>query len=174
MNVKRSDNQSVSLEKLIIPKPTIPKHIEGYNLSKTDQKLLNWEFVVKQMTNAKYYWITTSDTLGVPHSVPVWGIWYEDRIFFGGNPKTKWVRNLRKNPYVSLHLPNPTQVCMIEGKAVILADDDIDEKTWDLLDSDYKNKYQQFYGSPNIFVEPIKVLAWDSETLDHMTIWNFK
>ena len=72
---------------------------------------------------------------------------------------------------MSVHLPSPTQVCMIEGKAVFLDHDDIDEKTWDLLDSCYKNKYQQFHGSPYIFVEPRKIFAWKlkiSCTLIHL------
>ena len=173
MKFKKSNNQSITLRKLIIPKSTTLKYIEGYNLPKIDKKLLNWEFVVKQMTNTKYYWITTSSMFNVPHSVPVWGIWYDDRVFVGGDSKSKWIRNLRQNPNVSVHLPSPTQVCMIEGKAVFLDHDDIDEKTWDLLDSYYKNKYQQFHGSPYIFVEPRKIFAWKLETIDHMTIWAF-
>jgi hypothetical protein len=164
----------VILKKLLIPKPSIPKHIEGYNFPETNKNLLTWEFLTTQMSNAKHYWITTSSKSGILHSVPVWGIWFKDRVFVGGSPKTKWVRNLQKYPDVTIHLPSPIQVCMIEGKAIILEDDDIDAKEWELLDSQYHKKYQQFHGSPYIFIEPIKILAWDSETLDHMTIWVFK
>ncbi|MFX0090991.1 MAG: pyridoxamine 5'-phosphate oxidase family protein [Candidatus Hodarchaeota archaeon] len=174
MKTEKLKKHSSTLRKLVIPKPTIPKSIEGYNLPQVDENLLKWEFVVKQMKSAKYYWIITSDPLNVPHSVPVWGIWYEDRVFVGGSPKTKWVRNLKVNPNVSVHLPSPTKVCMIEGKAVMLAADALDDETWDLLDSDYKAKYQQFHGSPYICVEPRKVLAWDSEILDRMTKWTFE
>ncbi len=169
-----NNSRSSILRKLIIPEKSIPKFIDDYNLPQSDENLLNWEFLDKQMSDAKYYWIVTSNHKNVPHTVPIWGLWYENRIFFGGSPKTKWVRNLKESPNVSLHLPDAEIVCIIEGMAIFLEDDDIDEKTWDILDTKYREKYQQFHGSPYIFIEPSKILTWNSQTLDQMTIWNFR
>lgn len=166
-------NESQKLRNLKIPPPSLPKSIEGYNLPISGESLLNWEFVNKQMENAKYYWIVTSNKENTPHTVPVWGLWYKNRLFFGGNPKTKWVKNLIENPNISLHLPDAEIVCIIEGKAIILKDDDINDATWNILDSNYRDKYNEFHGSPYIFMDPKKVLAWDSQNLNRMTIWKF-
>lgn len=168
-----NNSESNILKKLVIPQKSIPKSIPDYNFPETEENLLDWEFVDNQMLNTKYYWILTSNKQNIPHTVPVWGLWYENRVFVGGNPKTKWVRNLTENPNISLHLPDAEIVCIIEGKAIILKDDDIDDNTWNILDSNYRDKYSEFHGSPYIFIEPKKVLAWNSATLDTMTIWNF-
>ncbi|MHA2252467.1 MAG: pyridoxamine 5'-phosphate oxidase family protein [Candidatus Kariarchaeaceae archaeon] len=167
-------NEPMKLKKLSIPSPITPRSIDGYNLPKSTESLLNWKFVGDQMMEAKYYWIVTTNKSGVPHSVPIWGLWFENRIFFGGSPKTKWVNNIKTNPLISVHLQSAEQVCIIKGKAIILEDEDIDEDTWNILDKRYEHKYQQFHGSPYIYLEPTKVLAWNSEKLDTMTIWDFQ
>lgn len=42
------------------------------------------------MSETEFYWISSVSKDGIPHAVPVWGIWFENRKFFDGSPKTKW------------------------------------------------------------------------------------
>ena len=92
------------------------------------EKLLKWDYVSNKMFSAEFYWVTSISTNGFPHSVPLWGIWLENRVFFDGNPHTKWVQNILKNPKISVHLPSPNEVCLIEGTAMVLSDNDLSKE----------------------------------------------
>ncbi len=158
---------------LNIPDSDLPKYIQGYNMPRTKDMLLQWEFVTKVVSLSEFYWLATTDSTGNPHTVPLWGIWYENRMFFDGNPQTKWIRNLKKNPHVVVHLPSPREVCIIEGQIVILADNDLSKEQWQILDEVHKEKYGKIFGSPYIYVNPSKILAWDTPDFKHMTRWIF-
>ena len=162
------------LNKLVIPDALPPQEIKGYKLPATNENLLGWDFVARHMTEAQYYWLATVNSSGQPHTVPVWGIWYENRVHFDGSPHTKWARNLALNPKIAVHLPSGERVVIIEGRVQMLEDDDIDEPTWEILDTTYRKKYSTLQGSPYYVVHPHKVLAWDTITLESMTRWQFE
>ena len=161
------------LNDLVIPDPVLPQNPAGYELPTSTSDLLTWDYVDKRMSEAMYYWIATSDATGQPHTVPLWGIWYKNRVHFDGSPKTRWARNLIQNPKIAVHVPHATEVVIIEGRAQIIEDDDIDDATWDILDNTYRTKYETNEGSPYWVVMPQKVIAWDAQKLDHMTRWLF-
>ena len=162
------------LDDLTIPEPVLPQNPASYELPTTTSALLEWDFVAKRMSEATYYWIATADANGQPHTVPLWGIWYKNRVHFDGHPKIRWARNLIQNPQIAVHVPNAQEVVIIEGRAQIIEDDDIDEATWHILDSTYQTKYKTAVGSPYWVVIPQKVIAWDAQRLDHMTRWLFE
>lgn len=88
--------------------------------------------------------------------------------------QTAWGQNILKNPSVAVHLPSADQVVVIEGTAYIIQDDEIDADTWNKLDSTFQSKYQVDKGSPYIYVQPRRVLAWNGEDLTTMTRWLFE
>ena len=155
-----------------IPSPSLPRYIEGYKMPTLKEKLLDWRFVEEILLNSNFYWLTTINEHGTPHSRPLCGIYYEKRLFFDGKPETRWIQNLLKNPKVNVHVPSPEEVCIVEGTAHMLGDNDIEKETWDILDDTYKRKYNEFFASPYIYVEPIKILAWDTSTFERMTVFN--
>jgi Pyridoxamine 5'-phosphate oxidase len=163
----------IMLNSLIIPRPQPVKKIPGYKMPEDDQHLLTWDFVAEQMSNSRYYWLSSSNVKGYPHVVPVWGVWYENRIHFDGSYKTAWSINLNRDPHIAVHLPSGDQVVIIEGLADPLGDDDIDSDTWKKLDSAFQTKYNVEQGSPYWVVYPSKVLAWDNANLQSMTRWIF-
>lgn len=168
-----TNNSKTLFNPLVIPQPSLPRYVQGYSMPKTENKLLSWSFVDNTLYRSNFYWLATIDNKGLPHTVPLWGIWFENRVFFDGHPQTKWIRNLMANNHVSVHVPSPEQVCIIEGKAVIIDDNDLTKEEWDVLDQTYVKKYDQLVGSPYIYIEPNKILVWDTSTFEHMTIWNF-
>jgi Pyridoxamine 5'-phosphate oxidase len=160
-------------DKLIIPEPILPKQIPGYRLPDNPDHLLDWSFVAEHMSTARHYWISTVNRKNHPHAVPVWGLWYENRVYLEGSPKTAWASNAMRNPNVSVHLPDAARVVIIEGVAQFIEDDDLDPATWEAIDTLYQSKYQVLEGSPWILIHPRKVLAWDNPNLQSMTCWNF-
>ena len=134
-------------------------------MPETKENLVSWDFVSEQMLQSRHYWISTVFPDSRPHSVPVWGIWFENRLHFEGNMQTAWGKNILNNPQVAVHLPSAVKVVTIEGTAHIIQDDEIDDEMWNVLDNTFQNKYQVDKGSPYIYVQPKRVLAWNGEGL---------
>lgn len=44
------------------------------------------------------------------------GIWLDDRLYFGGSPKTRRQRNLAANPAVCAHLESGSDVVILHGE----------------------------------------------------------
>lgn len=62
-----------------------------------DQYEIAWNEVEEELAAAQMYWITTLQN-GVPHSVPVIGIWYEGALY-SCNPRAEQkYANLKANP----------------------------------------------------------------------------
>ena len=160
-------------KQIIIPEATPARKVKGYKMPETSENLVTWDFVAEQMSQSRHYWISTVFPDSRPHVVPVWGIWLEDRFHFEGSMQTSWGRNISKNPRIAVHLPSADKVVIIEGTAHILGDDEIDDEAWNILDSIFQQKYQVEKGSPYIYVQPKRVLAWNGEALTTMTRWIF-
>src|SRR5262245_2158881 len=65
------------------PKASRP-HMPGYGVPKDNKGLLPWSHLTKRMAEAQNYWICTVSPDGRPHATPVWGLWLDDRLYFGG------------------------------------------------------------------------------------------
>ena len=64
----------------------------------TPHRVLTWTEVEQKLVASKTYWLATVRQDGRPHTVPVDGIWWERALYFGGDPATVHVRNLRATP----------------------------------------------------------------------------
>ena len=88
------------LEEVGVSRPEIP---ESYGIPEGREGMLPWSHVRERMSVARNYWLATVRPGGRPHSVPVWGVWVEDRLHFGGGRSTRKARNLAANPNVVAH-----------------------------------------------------------------------
>lgn len=87
--------------------------------------LLAWSSVIPRLVGARNYWLATSSADGASHSMPVWGVWLDDRFLFSTGPTTRKARNIAANPRVVVHLESGAEVLVVEGiaRAVSEADD---------------------------------------------------
>ncbi len=142
--------------KLVISNPTRP-HIPEYGITEGEEGLLNWKTVDKWLSEEKNYWVSTTKPNSKPHSRPVWGIWLENFLYFGGGNKTKTYRNLLEIPNVSVHTQSGENVVIIEGYVEIVDDEDLNK----VLGSAYELKYEIFHPPPFWKVIPQTVFCWD-------------
>jgi hypothetical protein len=149
-------------------RPYIP-HKE-YGISKDLDHLVDWSSVVERFTEERNFWIGTSSPEGVPLVRPVWGVFVDDTICFGGGPLTRWSRNLESNPRVSVHLENGTQPVIAEGAVDRLTDRD--DPRLKGIDDAYEIKYEMRHGPPIWLLQPEIVLAWTEFPKD-MTRFRF-
>jgi hypothetical protein len=70
-------------------------------------RLLDWPSVEQRLVKSLRYWLGTVRRDGSPHVVPVDGIWLDGGCYFGGDPATVHIRNLRRDGRATLHLEDP-------------------------------------------------------------------
>ncbi|MEW6128544.1 MAG: pyridoxamine 5'-phosphate oxidase family protein [Acidobacteriota bacterium] len=92
-------------------------HMPDYGIPKNRKGMLDWSHVAERMNAAERYWVCSVDSAGQPHATPVDGIWIDDRLYFGGSPKTRRHRNIKENPAVCIHLENAMDVVILQGEA---------------------------------------------------------
>jgi nitroimidazol reductase NimA-like FMN-containing flavoprotein (pyridoxamine 5'-phosphate oxidase superfamily) len=95
-------------------------YIPGYGVPHNKKGMLPWSFVTERLAEAKNYWICTTDPLGRPHATPVWGMWLDEQLYFGGGADTRRNRNLVANPAVCVHLESGSEVVIVHGEAQAL------------------------------------------------------
>ncbi|MDJ0752390.1 MAG: pyridoxamine 5'-phosphate oxidase family protein [Ardenticatenaceae bacterium] len=112
-------------------------------------------------------WVGTVRDDDTPHLLPVWFVWLDNTFYFVVATESEQFNNLRGNQAVSVVLPDPDRVIMIEGEAHAS-----DRKTTDQLADYFYNKYEfDFTQDPEIDwrlveVTPTRVLAW-GDGYDH-------
>lgn len=140
----------------------IPDHLEG---------LVEWSSVTERLVTEKNYWVSTVTPGGAPMARPVWGVFVDDTICFGGGPKTKWSLNLQRDPRVSLHLESGTRVVIAEGTVDRLTD--AGDPRLPAIDDAYEMKYDMRHGPPIWLLRPRVILAWSDFPKD-MTRFRFQ
>ena len=81
-----------------------------------------WGPVRSRLEEAPHYWVATTRPDGRPHVVPLDGVWVDDAWFGGGAPETVRHRNLEHNPQAAVHLPDPLQAVVVEGRCELVRD----------------------------------------------------
>ncbi len=142
-------------EKLVLP--------EGYGRT---TKMLSWESVRDRLAEAKQYWLATNRGSGSPHLVPVDGLWVDDRLYYGGSPETVHVRLVQANPNVTIHLPDPWQVVVVDGEVrVSTTSPELAQRLADVANVKYADYGMQHdasaYAEPAV-VHPRRVIAWST------------
>ena len=158
-SIPESDNQDEDRihyqDAKVVSRPHMPEY--GLQDENEGRGLLPWSHVVENMTEAHNYWVSTVTPDKRAHATPVWGVWYQERFYFGSGLDSRKARNLEANPSIVVHLESGDEVVIIEGEARLLAEPEL----LPLLDELYFNKYAfHLEGSPTFVVTPSKVFAW--------------
>ena len=147
----------------------VPKHLNG---------LLDWSYVEERMATSRNYWIVTADKNGKPAVSPVWGVWYENKLYFDGSQNSRRGRNISANQQVSVHLEDGTKALIMDGTARIIKGVP-DPEIAKVVSEGYCAKYKEMGYEPGpdmwdngglfVFI-PEKVLAW-TKFFDDATRW---
>jgi hypothetical protein len=129
-----------------------------YGVPQDEENLVPWSWVRDRFTAETNYWVSTTGPDGGSHVRPVWGVFVEDRIHFGGGPRTRWSRNLAANPRASVHLESGSQVVIAEGPVDRI--EDAQDPRLQAIDDAYEGKYRMRHGPPIWVLTPRVVFAW--------------
>ena len=117
---------------------------------------IEWSWVTNQVSEARNYWVATIRPSGLPHVVPVWGVWQNERFHFFTDEDSLKARNIRRDPRAVVHLESGDRVVILEGELVS------HPATAEIV-SEYETKYDMSLGeSPGdvYTLNAAKVLAW--------------
>ena len=112
--------------------------------------------------------VASSGPTGKPHAMPIWYAWRDGRVLFHTGKDSKKMRNLRKNPRVTVVIATktaPYKVAVIEGTGRELPGDKELGRTVAIhyLGERQGAAYAERSGEPGALVEvtPTKIISWD-------------
>jgi PPOX class probable F420-dependent enzyme len=94
-----------------------PDVISGYGISTEAEGQLDLDWAIQRLTEKRNYWVCTTRADGRPHSMPVWGLWLDDAVWFSTDPDSCKGRNLAARPQLVIHLESGDEVVVVEGTA---------------------------------------------------------
>ena len=97
------------------PPPGSRPHMPGYGVPTSEKGLLPWTHVLTRLESAAHYWLATASRSGRPRARPVDGVVVDGTLYFSGG-EVGWVKDLRENPRVSVHLESADDVVILEGR----------------------------------------------------------
>ena len=167
-------------KKAAAPEPTnvnvgLPHLPSLYGLKRRKQ-YLPWSHARERLEQSRNYWICTARPDGRPHSIPVWGFFLDDVLYFGTATSSRKAKNLGKNPAVSIHLESGDDVVILEGEAREISQSD--KQVFSKLDAASKAKYKTplmvIPESTLYAVRPRVVLSWTEKDFpNNATRWEF-
>ncbi len=124
--------------------------------------MLSWDWVDRQMHEARNYWICSVCADGRPHSVPVWGAWVDGVLYFGSDRQAVKARNIARDSRVVVHLGSGDETVIFEGRA---AEAQVSSELSQRIEQRYVEKYEldpELADSDDLLLslKPTKVMAW--------------
>ena len=115
-----------------------------------------------------HYWLATIRRDGTPHVVPVDGTWLDGGCYFGGDPATVHIQNLRRDVRATLHLEDGESAVIVEGAAEWVTPSKVVAQR---LAAAGKAKYGYPQSAASYLagvwrLRPVKVLAWTTLYVD--------
>jgi hypothetical protein len=134
----------------------------GYGLP-ADSPTLPWAAVDERLRGAMHYWIATVGADGAATARPIDGMWLDNALWFGGDPASRWRRNLDVNPRASIHLEDAERAVIVEGEVqTTRPDHDLAVRLVEASNAKYAmgQTIADYEGEALFTLRPRVVLAW--------------
>lgn len=146
-------------------RPHLPK---GY-ISTAPKGMLTWPATEKILKTALYVWIATTNEDGAPHLVQSWAVWVDGALYFEGSDKTRWAKNLSREPRMGFGFQSGDLAAYGDARAEIVRGPDhkLAAKVAKAYALRYGTRFKyrpkaEDYEKGHIFrARPIKLIAFD-------------
>jgi general stress protein 26 len=144
------------------PKRVRPKFPKEWNVPQRPAKWITWTHARARLEQEKIYWISTVRSNGTPHSVPLWGIWRDNKLFFETNLSSVKARNIALNPKIVFHIQDGNDTVIGEGSARREDQPRLLQELRSEYEAKYNYKPNWRKGGPDVVfkVEPEIIHAW--------------
>jgi general stress protein 26 len=118
--------------------------------------------LIDKFAKAEASWFSSTRPDGRAHLAPIWHVWHEGRIYVVTQSTSVRSHNIVHHPAVSLALPDPINVLIVEGTARFTPEQK------DTLNPLFKVKYNWEFTTDDpysviIEVSPTKIMAWGAD-----------
>jgi nitroimidazol reductase NimA-like FMN-containing flavoprotein (pyridoxamine 5'-phosphate oxidase superfamily) len=79
--------------------------------------LLPWAWAEERLIRSHDYWLASVSAEGLPHLMPVWGVWHDDLLWFSSSNGSRKTRNLAGQPWCSVATDDPLEPVVVQGRA---------------------------------------------------------
>lgn len=84
--------------------------------------LLPWAWAEERLTISRNYWVTSLWPDGRPHSMPVWGVWDGEVLWFSSGRRSRKARNLAADSRCVIATEDANEPVVVEGTAELTQD----------------------------------------------------
>jgi nitroimidazol reductase NimA-like FMN-containing flavoprotein (pyridoxamine 5'-phosphate oxidase superfamily) len=98
----------------------------GYGVLPVEQGsgLIPWPEIERRLTVSHDYWVATVRPDGRPHVMPVWGVWFDGRLWFSSGLRSRKARNLAAEPRCTITTDQAQDPVVLDGLAEQVVDAD--------------------------------------------------
>jgi hypothetical protein len=96
-----------------------------------------WSWALERLEKSHNYWIATSRPDGRPHLMVVWGIWWEEALWFSTGRRTRKAKNIAANAHCVIGTEKADEAVILEG----VAQEITDRAIWKQIVEIYNRKY---------------------------------
>jgi nitroimidazol reductase NimA-like FMN-containing flavoprotein (pyridoxamine 5'-phosphate oxidase superfamily) len=154
-------------------RPTTPD--KSYGVPQRGGTLVEWLWVIEQLTKATDYWLATTRRDGRPHAAPIWGVFVDDNLYLESSPATLKARNLARDPRAVVSIGGGSAVVIVEATVAPVVPE---RQTAELIAAAMAAKYDGYNPGPGdwdggglFLVTPSVVLGW--REMNTATRWRF-
>jgi hypothetical protein len=96
-----------------------------------------WSWALERLEKSHNYWIATSRPEGRPHVMLVWGIWWQEALWFSTGRRTRKAKNIAGNAHCVIGTEKADEAVILEG----VAQEITDRAIWKQIVEIYNRKY---------------------------------
>ena len=153
------------------PEPRVSRpRMDGYGVPQGPEGMLPWKWARERLSRSHNYWLTTARPDGMPHAMPVWGVWLDGAWYCSTAATSRKARNLAENPRCVVCNENAEEAVILEGEARQLRASEIPRAVL----AEYKGKYGWQLQGAVFEVRPRVVFAmFEKQFPASVTRWDF-
>jgi general stress protein 26 len=127
-------------------------HMPGYGIRGPDEGtgLLPWSWATQRLTTSHDYWVATTWPDGRPHTMPVWGVWFDEAVWFSSSLRSRKALNLAADPRCVLTTDNALEPVVVEGTATRVGDRATIQTFVDQVNAKYDTRYGLDFFDPAV------------------------
>jgi PPOX class probable F420-dependent enzyme len=140
--------------------------------------LLPWSWATERLTRSHDYWLATTRPDGRPHVMPVWGLWWDDAVWFSSGLRSSKARNLAADSRCAITTDDPQEPVVLEGTAAQVRDADTIRGFAERLAAKYETDFGIDFFDPDVNGTYRVVPTWafglmESDFEGSPTRWDF-
>ena len=99
--------------------------------------LLPWAWAEERLERSRNYWVVSLWPDGRPHSMPVWGVWDGEAVWFSSSGRSRKARNLAADPRCVVTTEDANEPVVVEGVAALVDERAAAERIAERMESKY-------------------------------------